>query len=91
MISFLLWDPSLWNTTKKLGPEWVNSRIKAVPETALAAATHLGRLVSVGSGREQGPSVNALRIRGQPAAMCQVPLNTMSRPTVCQALLGPET
>lgn len=55
MISFLLWDPSLWNTTKKLGPEWVNSRIKAAPETAPAAATHLGRLMSVCSGREQGP------------------------------------
>lgn len=76
MISLLLWDPPLWNTTKKLGPEWMNSRVKAEPETAQAAATHVGTQMRVRSGGERGPSVNVLHIGGQP----------VTRPTVRHVL-----
>lgn len=90
MISFLLWDPPPWNTTKRLGPEWVNSRVRAELETAQAAATHLGRQMSVCSGGEQGPSVNVLHMRGRPTTS-QGLLSTTTRSTVCQALLGTRT
>ena len=78
MISLLLWDPPPWNTTTKLGPEWVNSRVKAEPETGQAAATHVGRKMRVRSGGEWGPSVNVLHAGGQP----------VTRPTVCHDLPG---
>lgn len=47
MISFLFWNPPPWNATKRLGPgrERVNRGVRAVPEKAQAAATHLGRQV----------------------------------------------
>lgn len=86
-ISFLLWDPPPWNTTKRLGPEWVNSRVRAELETAQAAATHLGRQMSVCPGGEQGPSVNVLHVRGRPTTS-QGLLSSATRSAVRQALLG---
>lgn len=79
-----LWDPPPWNTTEKLGLELVHSRVRAMLEMAQAAATHLGRQMSVCLGRDQRPSVNALHLRGE-AALRPGPLNT----TCPQELLCP--